>query len=146
MLQQRQDPSSWLAFANSQDPANTAGFFCLFFWFFLVAQSLTGQHPDSGMFPEWRLQGWHSDSEITSRAIVLNRLQQPLSGLCLDCWPHYPMSTLLLVFTKRILGILGTASSQLKVLHFSACLAWARSLTRKVKSPGDFWKSFAFVI
>ena len=32
----KMDPSVWLAFANSQNPANTD-----FFFFFLVAESLT---------------------------------------------------------------------------------------------------------
>lgn len=113
---------------------------------FLVARSLIVQHPDPEMFPRWKLRGWHSNSAVTCRAVVFSRLQQPLQALCLDCWTLYSMFTFLFFLTNRIVGILGAANSSLKVLCFPACLAWSRSVTCKVKSPGDFWESLAFLI
>lgn len=140
MLRQRQDPSLWLAFANC--PTNAALFF---FFFFLPAQSLiVQQSEDPGEFPRWRLRGWHS---------VRSPPGQKFSKDCgnhyrlsLGCWTSHSMSTLFFFLTSRILGILEAANLQLKILHFPRGLAWSRSVTCKVKSPGNFWESFAFTL
>lgn len=83
MLQQREDPSLVAGLANSQAPANIG--------IFLVAQSLTVQHLDLGVFPRSRgrrFRGQRSDSETTSRAVVLHTLKPLLQALCLD----FPLS------------------------------------------------------
>ena len=78
MLQQRQNPSLWLAFANSQDPTCQHSLFFFFFFFgCTVINSATSGPRDVSKV------GLQVGTQIMrlAPAVVLNRLQQPLRSL-----------------------------------------------------------------
>lgn len=77
------------------------------------------------------------------RAAVLNGLDQPLSALFWDCWTPSPMSTFLFFLINRILGILGSAKSKLKISSFPSlpCVVKISDLQGKV--PWRFLGKFS---
>ena len=131
MLQQRQNPSLWLAFANSQDP--TCQHSLLFCCCCTVINSATSGPRDISKV------GLQVGTQIMRLppAIVLNRLQQPLQARCLDCWPLQPMSILLFVNYKQKPRYLGNSQFLGKSPTFPSLLC-----TIKISDlPGeDHWR------